>query len=302
MWMIAVKVIRKIYRWMQRHYLTFRFLVWLKEFGITRRVNHLVSKMDKRIKDNQLKKRIKSQAYFCNPDNSERLIKVENLLADKKSRETLLACIEYRVNGTAIPNHLFSEYDQYFVKGIIELLDEEVFIDAGAYTGDTLQQLLDTARMQKKRIKKIVAFEPDEDNYQMLSAFYGKRTHIILRKQGVADSNSNQYFISDGVTARVVSDKSIANSLIETVSIDSVEECADATFIKMDIEGAEWEALHGAEGTIKRNRPKLAICIYHSDDDMLRLIEYIHGLVPEYKLYVRHHSRSEVETVLYAII
>lgn len=62
------------------------------------------------------------------------------------------------------------------------------------------------------------------------------------------------------------------------------------------------DALKGARMTIQTNYPKLAICIYHSDEDMLRIIEYIHELVPEYRLYVRHHSKSNVETVLYAVL
>lgn len=85
------------------------------------------------------------------------------------------------------------------------------------------------------------------------------------------------------------------------INIDAVPECKNATFIKMDIEGMEWDALHGAVETIKRNHPKLAICIYHSDEDMIRIVEYIHEIAPEYKLYVRHHSKREYETVLYAV-
>ena len=55
------------------------------------------------------------------------------------------------------------------------------------------------------------------------------------------------------------------------------------------------------EKIIKRNKPKLAVCIYHSDQDMLEIIQYIHQLVPEYKLYVRQHSNMYYETVLYAV-
>lgn len=81
----------------------------------------------------------------------------------------------------------------------------------------------------------------------------------------------------------------------------------------MDIEGAELNALKGAKETILRDKPKLAICLYHSDNDMLDIPEYIHSLVPEYKLYIRQHSESEqdnddirfgffiIETVLYAL-
>lgn len=69
----------------------------------------------------------------------------------------------------------------------------------------------------------------------------------------------------------------------------------------MDIEGSEMDALIGAEQTIRRNHPKLTICIYHSDEDMIRIIEWIHHIDPKYRLYVRHHSRSAVETVVYAV-
>ena len=70
----------------------------------------------------------------------------------------------------------------------------------------------------------------------------------------------------------------------------------------MDIEGAELPALQGAKNTIQKNKPKLAISIYHSNEDMLRLAEYIHGIVPEYKLYVRAHTMGIAETILYAVI
>ena len=70
----------------------------------------------------------------------------------------------------------------------------------------------------------------------------------------------------------------------------------------MDIEGAELPALQGAEHIIKKNKPKLAISIYHSDEDMLRLAEYIHELVPEYRLFIRAHRPGIAETVLYAVI
>jgi glycosyltransferase involved in cell wall biosynthesis len=84
-------------------------------------------------------------------------------------------------------------------------------------------------------------------------------------------------------------------------AIDNCPECADITFIKMDIEGAELQALIGAECTIIRNKPKLAICIYHSDEDMLRLAQWIHEKVPEYKLFVRQNCNYFwAATVLYA--
>lgn len=88
------------------------------------------------------------------------------------------------------------------------------------------------------------------------------------------------------------------------MSIDEIvysEESPKVTFIKMDIEGAELESLKGAQKVIQRDKPKLAICIYHKPEDMVELPLYIKELVPEYKFYIRHHSNFINETVLYAI-
>ena len=110
--------------------------------------------------------------------------------------------------------------------------------------------------------------------------------------------NGTLFFKEGGNAACIVSGNDEGASYrIDVASIDETAECADATWIKMDIEGAEMDAIHGAEKTIKNNHPKLTICIYHSDEDMLRIIEYIHNLVPEYKLYVRQHTKFDIETV-----
>ena len=90
----------------------------------------------------------------------------------------------------------------------------------------------------------------------------------------------------------------------DEVEVRALDEVVDGkvTFIKMDIEGAELQALFGAEKTIKKYKPKLAICIYHRLEDILEIPAYIHSIVPEYKFYIRHYSFSTSETVLYATI
>lgn len=296
------KIVKSVYHCMQRHYLTFRVLVWLKEKGITRRINFLISHSndaDQRM--NPTSQMLQSQKFFSDKEVVRRLEKIMSYLADEKSRKVLSACIDYRTKRTPIPNELYSEHDQYFVSELIQLKDGEIFVDGGAYTGDTIQQLLDEARKQKVNIGKIYAFEPEENNYSLLSKFYGNRSNIKLIQQGLSDKNDVLLFNASGVTARIVNDKDKATDKIKVMDLDSFEECKNVSFIKMDIEGAEWDALQGAKKLIVRNKPKLTICLYHSDQDMIRLIEFIHDLVPEYKLYVRHHSKSNVETVLYAV-
>ena len=70
----------------------------------------------------------------------------------------------------------------------------------------------------------------------------------------------------------------------------------------MDIEGSEQDALLGAAGIIRRDRPRLAICIYHKPEDLYEIPFLIKELVPEYRLYIRHHSDTYAETVLYATL
>ena len=90
-------------------------------------------------------------------------------------------------------------------------------------------------------------------------------------------------------------------SLVSAVSLDSVIECAP-TFIKMDIEGAEYEALVGAERTIRLYKPRLAISVYHNKNDILRIPTLIKSFDPNYKLYLRCYGRGDIDTVLYATL
>lgn len=76
---------------------------------------------------------------------------------------------------------------------------------------------------------------------------------------------------------------------------------AEVSLIKMDIEGAELQALIGGMHTIIRNKPKLAISLYHKRDDMFKIPLLIHNFCPAYRLYIRHHCTTFSETVLYAI-
>ena len=74
------------------------------------------------------------------------------------------------------------------------------------------------------------------------------------------------------------------------------------SYMKMDIEGSELRALHGAERQIRENHPKLAVCVYHKNEDILDIWNYLRELVPEYRFYLRHHTVVGTETVLYAVL
>lgn len=220
------------------------------------------------------------------------------LLADDTSRQVYSDAIRYRQTHNPKTAPAYSEKDQYFVKGIVTLSPEEVFIDCGAFNGDTMKAF---RKASGGVYKKIVCFEPVEDSCKKLEK-RGAGKRVVAIQAGVYKETTTLYFAADNGKGSAIAKKDSAQNVATPVrAIDDTPECADATFIKMDVEGAEMDALRGAKETILKNKPKLAICIYHKDRDFIEIPDYILSLVPDYKLYVRHHSFSINETVLYAI-
>ena len=185
---------------------------------------------------------------------------------------------------------------QYFVPDIIGPLKEEVFIDGGAYTGDTITSLY---RERGKCWRKIYAWEPDEENRRILEKRCVDYKDVEIIPFGLWNEKTELKFLAGKEVGSRISE-----SGTEVVSVDTIDHvCASdkVTFIKMDIEGSELEALRGAADVIRRNKPKLAISIYHKPKDYFEIPFFVKELVPEYRLYIRHHKRSCDDTVLYAV-
>lgn len=296
------KAVKAVYHKMQHNYFTFRILVWMKAHGITRKVGVWMGGYHDEAKDEiEAERMIKSKAFYA--ENSERAEKMLAMLADDKSREIWRGVVQHRIDGTPLKPEWYCEGDQYFVKDIVKINDNEVFIDGGGYTGDTTQQFIDTVKRAGKTVKRIVIFEPNEENCGLIRKFFGKRKDVKVIQKGLSDEKKTITFTGEGSTFSVCENSESDGDVVSipVINIDVVPECQDATWIKMDIEGSELEALRGAKQVIQHNLPKLTICIYHSDEDMIRIAEYVHEIVPEYKLYVRHHKNHWQETVLYAI-
>lgn len=187
---------------------------------------------------------------------------------------------------------------QYFDTNIISNHSRGVFIDGGCFDlGDSIQFL-----SLYPNAEKVYAFEPDKENYEdclkKLKYVQGGNKIEIINK-GLYDSEGEQHFICDGDSSHI-SDGSIET--IETVSIDNfMKNREKVSFIKMDIEGAEMNALEGARETIIRDKPDLAICIYHKNSDILDILQQILDIYPHYRLYIRHYSEFRWETVVYAV-
>jgi FkbM family methyltransferase len=269
----------------------------LDDIGIRIAISRFFNYMEgfRKTKSEEIKK---SYEFYNN--NIERIENVVSLLNDEESKEVYKSIWKFRCTGnySDLPNNSYRS--QYFQNNFFKYNETETLIDCGAFDGDTVRSFKKIARRKGISDYRIIAFEPDYHNYINLV-----RNHpdVLAKNAGCWDKNEKLTFRSDRYESRIdlqnPNDNDNSIETIECVRIDDIEECATASFIKMDIEGAERNALSGAYNTIKNNMPKLAICIYHSDDDMVELPLMIHEMIPGYKMYIRHHSNSRGETVLY---
>jgi FkbM family methyltransferase len=234
-------------------------------------------------------------------ENLREFEKTFNLLQDEQSKDTMVAYVNSKISGGA-NEALINVYDdcQYF-NNIIPFGNNEVFVDCGSYTGDTI---LAFNKKVNGCYNKIYAFEPDDYNYAKLmeTIIANKLRNVEVVKKGCWSREAELSFTSDRGMSSVDIDNIFNNNKINVTSIDNVVDIENVSFIKMDIEGAELEALKGASETLKRSKPNLAICVYHKPEDLITIPKYILEIVPEYKFYLRHHQYITWETVLYAVI
>ena len=227
-------------------------------------------------------------------NNQHDIERLYNTLSDDLSRNVLIGYFNQRISGkTSYLRELFTN-DQYF-PDVIKLEDNEVFIDCGAYNGDTIACFI--ARMKSKKISGIYAFEPDSKNYSKLISrgFSG----LISIPKGCYSEATTLRFNSQGDMESAFNDAGSCE--VEVDAIDNVINSSNVSFIKMDVEGSELMAIEGAQNTISVHKPKLAISVYHKKEDLVSIPKKIIALVPEYKLYLRAHSPYSLDVVLYAI-
>jgi FkbM family methyltransferase len=234
-------------------------------------------------------------------DNKEQYKWLDAELSDDRSRHVLDAVIGYRL--TADPVALAPVIEQgrhyqglYHPNGLFELGDDEVYIDAGAFDGDSIRWFKERVA---DRYDRILAFEPDPQTYAKLKQNFAGQDRIEAFNAGLHCRNAVLRFRNDASRGAIFTDE--GDTSIEVVSLDEVLGGARASYIKMNIEGAEIDALHGARSTIKRWMPKLAISVYHRPSDLWRIPQMIRELGPQYDLFLRQHDGGVIETVLYAI-
>lgn len=231
-------------------------------------------------------------------ENMGRICKVNELLQDEKSRQVLKNVLNYKIsrNPQLLEMICDGAQEQYFSSSIMNFTDREVFLDLGAYTGDTICSF---CRVVDNRYKSIIAVEPDKANYKQLISNTKELDKIEYYQAGIAEKDGLARFKAQAVlTSRFDNE---GEEEISTRSVDSIMGGRNTTFMKADIEGAEKEMLRGAEDTIKKFKPKLAIAVYHKKDDIFNIPLLIHSYREDYRFFLRHYTDMPIDTVLYAI-
>jgi FkbM family methyltransferase len=218
-----------------------------------------------------------------------------NEFADDTSREIMRKLCSFK--NTYDTNFLsgFSnkQKDQYFESFLNLDAHPHSFLDVGGYDGATTKKFFENASAGSKS----TVLEPDPTNYRVCVLELSKVSDVVVKEFGAGNSNVVMRFNSDGSKSVISDDGDIE---IELRRIDDLVD-GGFTYIKMDIEGAEMEALHGASRHITEIGPILAICVYHKVSHLWDIPRYVLSLYSDYRIYLRHYTESIYETVMYFV-
>lgn len=205
-------------------------------------------------------------------------------LADEQSKKVFSAVLNYKLSGKI--SYLFA-CDTERHQDLKEIFDWTLassYLDLGAYNGDTVQEYLALA-MQPEQI---IAVEPDRRNCRKLRATAESlQQSWEIHECGIWDKVGELAFSDSG--GRQSSFCSTHKNTVAVNTIDNIVQNREIGYIKMDVEGAEKQALAGGTITIQSSKPQMFIAAYHYDNDLWQLPLIIKELVSEYKIYLRKH-------------
>lgn len=234
---------------------------------------------------------------------------VYGLLADDLSRRVFADVINFKISGDPEYLHKITTEKREAWENILRPGHSEVCIDMGAYNGDTVKEFTD---FTSGRYKRIFALEPDPKNYRKLTENTLGMENVHLFNAAAWNEDGLVDFIGrSGRNASVnISTASDTNTAVNTGNASNTKPaaalrgdslCEKADYIKMDVEGAEKQAIEGAAALIKKGC-KLNIACYHRTEDIFALPLQVHAIAPSLRLYMRHHLYIPAwDTNLYAV-
>ena len=217
----------------------------------------------------------------------EEIEAADALWADSVSRQCYRAVLRFRLTGDLATLPVPDVARQYFPADLPAWPSPLRFVDCGAYVGDTLSN----ARQLGVEIESAMLFEPDLSHFATLTEYVRQNWNITVFSWpcAVFSSSTQLQFVADGAEGGKLNDE---GSVVQAIALDDVLQGYAPTLIKMDIEGAEMEALNGARRLIEAHRPGLAVCVYHRPADLWRVAALLQGWRLGYRFYLRLHGQN----------
>lgn len=231
-----------------------------------------------------------------------------DLFEDEASKQTALAWLRKNLLNT--PMDMPSPCEKYFEDGYISFGGREIFVDGGANEGESAIAFIKQIESAKGGYAHIYSFEPDSVHYALTVSNLSNYPNVTVVPKGMWTEETELTFLEEGMAGMASSFvlNSINGVVVSNVPVTSLDiffagapDSELPTFIKMDIEGAEKEALTGASDIIRRVKPKLAICAYHKTEDIYVLPQTILRIRDDYRFALRQHAPELHEIILYAV-
>lgn len=225
--------------------------------------------------------------------------RAEELLADSYSREIYRNSVYAHATGdySRCVQWESPMVEQYFPVDIPMAKGYQRFLDCGGYTGDTVEQVL----KHMGTIDACAVFEPNSENYARMAARLAGLAGRIGQRwlfPCAVTACAGIHAFSQGTGSGTLSER--GDSVAQTVTLDQAVPDFHPTCIKMDIEGAELAALRGAKELISRDKPDLAVCVYHAVNHIWDIPLLVDSWNLGYRFYLRSYNACTMETVLYA--
>ena len=222
-------------------------------------------------------------------------IKIFSMLADNESKDIWKRIIKFRLNMDFSQMAIFSvRTDRQYFEPFLNLKPQgEVFVDVGGYDGFSSAQFIKYC----PKYDSILFLEP-ESNILKRAKDVLKGERVSFYQLAVSNKRQKLHFASNAAASRI---SELGNIEVDADTIDNVIGNRRVTYLKMDIEGSEADAIAGAVKTIQKDHPRLAICVYHKPADFIDLPQQILAIRDDYDLYLRHYTEGTAETVMYFV-
>lgn len=226
--------------------------------------------------------------------NKDKFQKVYTLLNDQLSKKHFLNLMNFRYSYNIKYLEDFSNLeDKQYFEDFLPHDKNEVFLDIGGYDGFTSEEFIKKFPFYES----IHIFEPELKNLDLAKKRLSNYNNINFHNFGLSNKKATLQFNTSGSASKISEDGDI---VIEVDRLDDIIN-EKVTFIKMDIEGAELDAIDGALETIKNYHPKMAISVYHRPSDFWKILEKIFSIRNDYEVYLRHYTESIYETIMFFI-